>query len=69
MGRNFATMAPANSSSVESRDLAPCWTPRRIACPQPAVSAGGRSQGLRVAPIVLASMEDGSFSKVQSSST
>ena len=40
MGRNFAPMAPANSSSVESRSWLPCRAPRGIAYPQPAMSAG-----------------------------
>ena len=57
MGRNFATMAPVKISSVEPRPWLPCWASRGIAYPQPAVSAGGRCQRLRVAPIVLASME------------
>ena len=58
VGRNFATMAPAKISSVEPRTWLPCWASRGIAYPQPAVSAGGRCQRLRVAPIVLASMEE-----------
>ena len=54
-------MAPVKISSlqpVEPRTWLPCWASRGIAYPQLAVSAGGRCQRLRVAPIVLASMEE-----------
>ena len=56
-------MAPAKISSGTS-DWLPCWASRGIACPQPAVSAREDVKRLRVAPIVLASMEEaGKFKK------